>query len=281
MRTPTLPTRPPRDRRYGWFRLYNGFSDHPKWRAVAQMVGLRVTDVIAIAVKLLECANKGHPRGALDKFSVLETGAAYDIDPQKVEHVYKRFEVLGWIEQQYLTTWDERQPDKEDPTSAQRTARRRHRRMALGLEKDFDGSVYYPHLALRDGEKCIYCLCEDALEVDHIVSIAEGGTDKMDNLGLACRSCNARKGGRPLAQTGMMIVIESAFRAHERFLAAGVTPLQTPRLDTESKKEAEPVGIKIGGEVNWEQAEAWLGEQRKHQLKLPLPPVLVAQRGKR
>jgi hypothetical protein len=34
------------------------------------------------------------------------------------------------------------------------------------------------------------------MEVEHIVPESAGGTDEMDNLALACRSCNAFKGFR-------------------------------------------------------------------------------------
>lgn len=35
------------------------------------------------------------------------------------------FEQMEWIQGDYLSTWDERQPDKEDPTAAERQQRRR------------------------------------------------------------------------------------------------------------------------------------------------------------
>lgn len=49
----------------------------------------------------------------------------------------------------------------------------------------------------RDNYRCVYC--GDAslhLEVDHVVPKAQGGSDSLDNLVTACRSCNRRKSGR-------------------------------------------------------------------------------------
>jgi hypothetical protein len=43
--------------------------------------------------------------------------------------------------------------------------------------------------------KCAYCNAVDTpLEIDHIHPRAKGGTDRVDNLTLACRPCNQRKG---------------------------------------------------------------------------------------
>jgi len=54
------------------------------------------------------------------------------------------------------------------------------------------------------GNRCGYCLSPQelvlgVLEIDHILPVAEGGTDDEDNLWLACRSCNMAKGTKTLA----------------------------------------------------------------------------------
>ncbi len=54
----------------------------------------------------------------------------------------------------------------------------------------------------RDGYRCIYCGAtgaEAALHIDHKVSVAEGGTDEIENLATACDRCNLGKG----AQSGI------------------------------------------------------------------------------
>lgn len=45
----------------------------------------------------------------------------------------------------------------------------------------------------RDGYKCVYCNSEENLQIDHIVSVYNGGQNKICNLQTLCRSCNARK----------------------------------------------------------------------------------------
>lgn len=125
------PPRPPHRKRYGWFRLYNGFFDHPKWRLIARHADVPLTEVHSIVGKLLEAANKGSPRGSIAEFSILEAAAALDVRADEVGRVYAALEDIGWIDQQYLTTWDDRQPDEKDPTTAERSARYRQRKKNL------------------------------------------------------------------------------------------------------------------------------------------------------
>lgn len=43
---------------------------------------------------------------------------------------------------------------------------------------------------------CAYCGCDlpfEKMQVDHVVSVAHGGTDDLNNLLPACRSCNHYK----------------------------------------------------------------------------------------
>jgi len=49
----------------------------------------------------------------------------------------------------------------------------------------------------RDGGVCGLCgevVSDEALSIDHIVPVARGGTDELDNLQVAHRLCNSRKG---------------------------------------------------------------------------------------
>jgi hypothetical protein len=54
------------------------------------------------------------------------------------------------------------------------------------------------------GKRCGYCLGRQEivlgiLEIDHIIPIAEGGTNDEDNLWLACRACNLAKSKQTFA----------------------------------------------------------------------------------
>ena len=43
---------------------------------------------------------------------------------------------------------------------------------------------------------CVHCSSSDDLAIDHIIALARGGTNDLENLQLLCRSCNSRKGAR-------------------------------------------------------------------------------------
>ena len=53
----------------------------------------------------------------------------------------------------------------------------------------------------RDRFQCTYCGApgtDAELEVDHIISVANGGSHHMSNLTTACRACNQKKGAGSL-----------------------------------------------------------------------------------
>ena len=52
------------------------------------------------------------------------------------------------------------------------------------------------HVYNKCNGHCAYCGCElpfEKMQVDHIISVEHGGTNDMDNLLPACRSCNHYK----------------------------------------------------------------------------------------
>ena len=64
----------------------------------------------------------------------------------------------------------------------------------------------YPQVARRANARCEYCLAPEELSgkefhVEHIVPLAKGGADDLENLALACFRCNFSKG---VAQAGQL-----------------------------------------------------------------------------
>lgn len=45
--------------------------------------------------------------------------------------------------------------------------------------------------------QCINCKSEDNLEIDHIISVSEGGNNNIENLTLLCKKCNINKYTNP------------------------------------------------------------------------------------
>lgn len=57
----------------------------------------------------------------------------------------------------------------------------------------------YSQVAARANHRCEYCLAPEELSgkefhVEHILPLAAGGTDELNNLALACYRCNLSKG---------------------------------------------------------------------------------------
>ena len=60
----------------------------------------------------------------------------------------------------------------------------------------------------RDGFKCMYCGAHPPsvlLHIDHVVPVAGGGKNDIDNLVTACEPCNLGKGARDLAAIPMSL----------------------------------------------------------------------------
>jgi len=47
---------------------------------------------------------------------------------------------------------------------------------------------------IRDNYRCVKCSSQKDLQFDHIVAVANGGSNEEDNVQLLCKRCNLRKG---------------------------------------------------------------------------------------
>lgn len=59
----------------------------------------------------------------------------------------------------------------------------------------------YTVVAQRANHRCEYCKAPEVVfnfpfEVEHVIPLSRQGSNQEDNLALACRSCNLRKGNR-------------------------------------------------------------------------------------
>jgi len=41
--------------------------------------------------------------------------------------------------------------------------------------------------------QCVYCCSEDSLTIDHVIPISKGGQNTLENVVIACMSCNNKK----------------------------------------------------------------------------------------
>lgn len=64
------------------------------------------------------------------------------------------------------------------------------------FQRNREYQSHFDAVFTRDGGACVYCGSADHPTLDHIVPRSRGGLDKPENLTLACRSCNSKKGAR-------------------------------------------------------------------------------------
>jgi len=58
---------------------------------------------------------------------------------------------------------------------------------------------------LRDKFSCQYCGSKNELTFDHLLPRSKGGKTNWDNVVTACSSCNVKKGGRLIKNSGMTL----------------------------------------------------------------------------
>lgn len=56
------------------------------------------------------------------------------------------------------------------------------------------------YLLEKWGNRCVYCGKDAPLQVEHILARANGGTDRISNLCLACERCNQKKGKKSVQE---------------------------------------------------------------------------------
>ena len=72
----------------------------------------------------------------------------------------------------------------------------------------------------RDSYRCRMCgrsSDEVALEVDHVVPVASGGTDELSNLATLCRDCNVGKSSYSFSDYRDIALVPEGLESHFRF----------------------------------------------------------------
>jgi 5-methylcytosine-specific restriction endonuclease McrA len=101
---------------------------------------------------------------------------------------------------------------------------------------------------------CAYCEATDVrLEIDHIIPKSFGGTDRVDNLVICCRSCNEQKGSRTIQD-----FLKQPQKV-DKILSFRKKTLKDAAAVNASRKAVGTVLLSIGKEVSF-----WSGAQTKY-----------------
>jgi 5-methylcytosine-specific restriction endonuclease McrA len=126
------------------------------------------------------------------------------------------------------------------------------------------------YLLEKWGRKCVYCDAQGVpLEIDHIHPRSKGGSDRVSNLTLACRSCNQRKANRDVFE-----FLAKDPKRLARIEAQAKAPLQDAAAVNSTrwalfhrlKATSLPVEVGTGGRTKW----------NRHRLNIPKAHALDA-----
>ena len=117
-------------KRYAWSRLHADLPTSDLWNLVADIAQCSRERVEALVWRLEVYASTNRPRGSIEGFNIRALAASWRCPHEELARVFAALEDVdvGWIEDDVIVTFWERNPDEEDPTGPARSRRSRKRR---------------------------------------------------------------------------------------------------------------------------------------------------------
>lgn len=112
---------------YDWFRLWHGTPVDAKLTMIAKQAGARRCEMTALWECLLDYASQHPVRGTVAGADLEVIAFSQEIDYELVLAMYAGLERKGVIADGKLVNWSKNQPEREDPTAAERKQRQRDR----------------------------------------------------------------------------------------------------------------------------------------------------------
>ncbi len=183
----------------GWARVDDNYPDHPKILAAGPLAEL--LDVRGI----IYCA-RHETDGFIHTNALHNLGIGIPAAKRRAAKLVEvgRWEVVddGWMVHDFL----EFHPSKAQKAHDREIARLRSEMYRNGLAKAVRD---------RDGDSCQYCAVEvnwkdrkgkTGAVFEHVIPASRGGDTTIDNLVVACRRCNEKKGARTPEEAGMKLI---------------------------------------------------------------------------
>lgn len=165
-----------------WFRMYHEFATDPKVQMLSEADQRRFVMLLC-----LRCCN-GDVTLHDDEVTFQLRISADEWSATKSVLTSKNL----IDENNHPTAWDRRQYVSDQSNS--RVQKYREKRKAAGLpQQQWFNQTTKSEIMKKNGGSCVYCHTTENITVDHMVPLQRGGTDEIDNLQPACRSCNADK----------------------------------------------------------------------------------------
>lgn len=190
-----------------WAKLDDGMGEHRKTRKLLKAGGLQAMGMHTLAI--LHCS-KYLTDGVIDQDFLEDVAFIANVKPKALEAMVSalvqagQWDAVGdhWVIHDYL----EHNPSKETVE-----ANRGVDRFRKELTRD---QALIAAIRSRDGNNCRYCnVVVDWKDrrskvggtYDHVIPISQGGENTYENVVVACRGCNGKKGARTPKEAGMFL----------------------------------------------------------------------------
>lgn len=110
-----------------WFRWHHGSVTDPKFQLVARKANARLGDVIAVWAFILEAASASDERGTFGDLDFESIDCLLGADDGTAARIVEAMGNRGILEGTRVSSWEKRQPKREDETAAERKRRQRER----------------------------------------------------------------------------------------------------------------------------------------------------------
>lgn len=118
-----------------WFRSWHGAPTDPKWLGIAKRAGVAPGIAVAVAWALMDRASQAADRGSIDGYDAEGLAYFYGCEPENVEAIIAAMVDKGMITDGRFTSWEKRQPNREDGSAERAKAWRERRRTQANAEK--------------------------------------------------------------------------------------------------------------------------------------------------
>jgi len=97
-----------------WFRSWHGAPTDPKWLGIAKRAGVAPGIAVAVAWALMDRASQAADRGSIEGYDAEGLAYFYGCEPENVEAIVAAMEDKGMIANGRFSSWEKRQPKRED-----------------------------------------------------------------------------------------------------------------------------------------------------------------------
>ena len=137
-----------------WFRSWHGAPTDTKWLTIARRAGVAPGIVSAVAWALLDYASQQQERGSIDGFDVETYSAFSGFDEDQIAAVIDAMTAKGMIEDDRWSSWDKRQPEREDSSGERVRRYRENHRNGTGVTVVQDEAVTQCNAEKRNVTQC-------------------------------------------------------------------------------------------------------------------------------